>query len=100
VASIFERLNRNRPAPPPEEKAQVDPAQRLLTWLPRWPRDTITVRQIRVYGPHCLRGRRDAIDAAEILVANGWLTSIKASRPDTYAWQIVRKNIVHPTVAM
>ena len=97
--TIFDRLNRTRPTPP-TTKNKDEPAQRLLSWLPRWPRDTITVRQIRVYGPRCLRDRRSAIDSAEILVANGWLTPIKPSRPDTYAWQIVRKNIVHPTVAM
>jgi hypothetical protein len=99
MASIFDRLNRGRPAPT-EEKIKIEPAQRLLSWLPRWPRETITVRQIRVYGPRCLRDRRSAIDSAEILVANGWLIRIRPSRPDTYAWQIVRKNIIHPTVAM
>jgi len=41
-----------------------------------------------------------AINAAEVLVANGWLTSTKASRPDTYAWKIIRKNILNPTVGM
>jgi len=97
--NLFERLAKGRP-PPTEEKAKVDPAQRLLTWLPRWPRSTITVRQIRVYGPRCLRGRMDAINAAEVLVANGWLTSTKASRPDTYAWKILRKNTLNPTVGM
>jgi hypothetical protein len=87
--------------PTPEIKQpQKDAAQRLLTWLPRWPRDTITVRQIRVYGPKCLKGRMDAINAAEVLVANGWLTSTKAQRPDTYAWKILRKNSLNPIVGM
>jgi len=85
---------------PAPEKVKVDPAQQLLDWLQRWSKPTITVRQIRVYGPHSIRNRRSAIDAAEILVANGWLNSIKPSRPDTYAWQIVRKNIINPPVAM
>jgi hypothetical protein len=99
--NLFERLSKGRPAPVEEKtKHKDDPAQRLLTWLPRWPRDTITVRQIRVYGPHCLKGRMDAINAAEVLVANGFLTSTKAQRPDTYAWRIIRKNILNPTVGM
>jgi len=99
--NLFERLSREWPAPIEERtKHKDDPAQRLLSWLPRWPKPTITVRQIRVYGPRCLRDRRSAIDSAEILVANGWLIRIRPSRPDTYAWQIVRKNIIHPTVAM
>lgn len=90
----------DEPAPEIKQPQKDDHAQRLLTWLPRWPRDTITVRQIRVYGPHNIRNRRSAIDAAEVLVANGWLKPIKPSRPDTYAWQITRKNILNPTVAM
>jgi len=81
------------PKPAPAKK---EPAQRLLAWLPRWPRDTITVRQICVYGPYNIRDRRSAIEAAEVLVANGWLTSTKAQRPDTYAWKILRKNTLNP----
>jgi len=42
----------------------------------------------------------DAIAAAEVLVANGWLTSTKAQRPDTYAWKILRKNTLNPIVGM
>ena len=86
--------------PPPITQNKDNPAQRLWTWLPRWPRDTITVRQIRVYGPYNLRDRRSAIDAAEVLVANGWLKAIKASRSDTYAWKILRKNTLNPIVGM
>ena len=99
--TIFERLNQGRP--PAEmaiKQSSKAPAQLLLDWLPRWPQDTITVRQIRVYGPHNIRNRRSAIDAAEVLVTNGWLKPIKPSRPDTYAWQITRKTILHPPVAM
>jgi hypothetical protein len=84
--------------PPPITKNKDNPAQRLLTWLPRWPRDTITVRQIRNYSP--VRDRNEAINAAEVLVANGWLTSTKAQRPDTYAWKILRKNTLNPIVGM
>ena len=86
--------------PKPEIKQPHSDAQKLLNFLQHWAKDTVTVRQIRVYGPRGLRDRRSAIDAAEILVANGWLNSIKPSRPDTYAWQIVRKNIINPPVAM
>jgi hypothetical protein len=99
VGNLFERLVKERPSSA-KVQPHKDPAQLLLNWLPRSPEPTITVRQIRVYGPHSIRNRRSAIDAAEILVANGWLKPIKPSRPDTYAWQIVRKNIIHPTVAM
>jgi hypothetical protein len=100
AVTIFERLGRGRPQPTTIKQPSKEPAQLLLDWLPRWPQDTITVRQIRVYGPHNIRNRRSAIDAAEVLVANGWLKPIKPSRPDTYAWQITRKNIIRPCVAM
>jgi hypothetical protein len=96
MPTVFDRLR--RPAAPPVTKNKDEPAQRLLTWLPRWPRDTITVRQLRNYSP--LRNRGEAISAAEVLVANGFLTSTKAQRPDTYAWKIIRKNILNPTVGM
>jgi hypothetical protein len=99
VANLFERLSKNRPAPVEEKKQQHNeliPAQKLLTWLQRGPGNNITVRDIRVYGPHSIRDRRGAIDAAEVLVANGWLIPIKPSRPDTYAWQTVRKLIINP----
>src|SRR5215831_14217007 len=87
--------------PPSEQpRKELEPAQKLLDWLQRWPENTVTVRDLRVYGPRSIRNRKDAISSAEILVANGWLKPIKPSRPDTYAWQIVRKNIVHPAVAM
>ena len=100
--TIFERLELERgrlpPAEPKIEQPPKEPAQRLLTWLPRWPRDTITVRQIRNYSP--VRDRNEAINAAEVLVANGWLSAIKASRSDTYAWKILRKNTLNPVVGM
>ena len=85
-------------APEIKQPRKDHPAQRLLTWLPRWRRDTITVRQLRNYSP--IRDRREAIEAAEVLVANGFLSSTKASRPDTYAWKILRKNTLNPRVGM
>ena len=98
MTTIFERLGRGRP---PTETAIEQPrkdnhAQRLLTWLPRWPQETITVRQIRNYSP--VRDRGEAISAAEVLVANGFLAATRAQRPNTYAWRIIRKNILNPTV--
>ena len=99
MANLFERLGRPSSAKAAIEQPHND-AQKMLDFLLRWPEDTVTVRDLRVYGPNSLRNRKDAISSAEILVANGWLKPVKPSRPDTYAWQIVRKNIVHPTVAM
>jgi len=98
MSNLFDKLDAKRPTPEIKQPAQPSHAQKLLTWLPRWPRDTITVRQIRVYSS--LKGRTDAINAAEVLVANGWLSPTKPHRPDTYAWKIIRKNVLNPTVEM
>jgi hypothetical protein len=87
---------------PPKERPRKElaPAQRMLNFLQRWPEGTVTLRDLRVYGPYSTRNRKDAISSAEVLVANGWLKPIKPHWPGTYAWQIVRKNIVNPPVAM
>jgi hypothetical protein len=103
VASLFERLAKGRPAPdeaaskPP--RSELEPAQKLLDWLQRWARPTISVREIHVYGPNSLRDRESAINSAEFLVKNGWLNPLKAHRHDRRVWEIVRKPIVGPTVA-
>ena len=31
---------------------EVPPAQRLMAWLPRWPKATISVNDVRLYGPN------------------------------------------------
>jgi hypothetical protein len=98
VVSLFERLNRGRP--PPTRKAQEpSPAQKLLDWLQHWSKPTVSARDICIYGPNAIRDRQRAIDSAEILVKNGWLVPIKTRRHDMHEWQIVRKPIIHPTVA-
>ena len=97
VQTVFDRLR--RPAAPAEEKAKVDPAQKLLDWLQHWAKPTVTAREICVYGPNPIRDRESAINSAEILVKNGWLVPIKTRRHDMREWQIVRKPIIHPTVA-
>lgn len=100
VANLFERLSRSRPPEPKIEQPAKDPAQLLLTWLQRWPEDTVTVRDIRVYGPKSIRDREHAISAAETLATNGWLEPTKPNWPGTFAWKVLRKNVVHPAVAM
>jgi len=101
VATLFERLGKGRP--PPVESGGVArkllPAQKLLDWLQHWTKPTVSARDICIYGPNSLRDRRSAIDAAEILVKTGWLIPNKTRRHDMHEWQIVRKPIVHPTVA-
>jgi hypothetical protein len=100
VASLFEILDRGRP--PPIEKTPAKPhaaAQRLLDWLQHWSKPTIRARDICIYGPNSIRDRERALASAEILVKHSWLIPIETRRRDMYEWQIVRKPIIHPTVA-
>src|SRR5262245_17430737 len=98
MASLFERLDKGRP--PPTKKAQeLSPAQKLLDWLQHWAKPTVSARDICIYGPNAIRDRESAITSAEILVKHGWLVPIKTRRYDMREWQIVRKPIIHPSVA-
>ena len=72
--TIFDRLNRGRPASPKLEPAKKEPAQLLLDWLmQRWPKNTVSRRDISTHGPRPIRNRQSAIDAAETLERYGWL---------------------------
>jgi hypothetical protein len=104
--NLFERLNRGQPVPPAINETlkllpdpRLEPAQKLLIWLGRWHKDTVCMRDIRIYGPHTTRKPEDAIRATKILVQNGWLTPIWQRRYDAHVWRIVRKPIVQPNVA-
>jgi hypothetical protein len=99
--TIFERLERGRPTPTPTgpAPAKEKPAQLLLTFLQKWPKPTISRRDIYIYGPQPLRNREGAINAAEFLVKTGWLVPHKTHRHDWRVWEIVRKPIAHPTIA-
>lgn len=97
MASLFERLDRRRTAPP-AKIPQPPLAQTLLDWLQRWNKDTISTRDICNYGPRILRDQRKAVLAAEILAVHGWLTPLKTRQRNAHKWEITRKPIVHPTV--
>jgi hypothetical protein len=75
------------------------PAQRLLDWVLYWGKPNLRLRDVLIYGPRSLRNRERAIDSAQVLEKEGWLIPIKTRRRDMQAWEIVRKPIVHPTVA-
>jgi hypothetical protein len=87
----------------PEKERPISPkiqhAQKLLDFLQRWDKPTITWRDISQYGPRPLRNPKSAIDSAEILVRNGWLTPAKKHRYDMHKWHIVRKPIIPNTSA-
>jgi|SRR5215471_11944268 len=96
--NLFDRLAHSRPSQ--TQKAQKpEPAQLLLTFLQRWPKPTVSARDICIYGPNFIRDRESAINSAETLVKHGWLIPNKTRRHDMREWQIVRRPIIHPTVA-
>jgi hypothetical protein len=100
VVSLFERLDKGRPSPPTEKAQAPSSAQKLLDWLKRWNKPTVSWRDIRIYGPGSIRDKKSAVDAAEVLVRNGWLAPLKPHRYDMHKWQIVqRPPIVAPEVA-
>jgi len=108
MATLFERLNKGRPPSAQleekdkkrqAEEALLLPAQKLLDWLQRWEKDTVSARDIRTYGPKSIRDKKSAIHSAEVLVHHGWLIPKKMRRYNARVWQIARKPIVRPPVA-
>ena len=77
---------------------EIQHAQKLLDFLQRWDKPIVRAREIRVYGPRP-RDRKSVIDAARILAEQGWLNPVRPRRYDSREWLIVRKPIIHPTVA-
>src|SRR5262245_554327 len=104
AGSLFDRLSAGRPQPIDEaikRPQKIQHAQKLLDWLQRWNKPTVSWRDIHNHGPRPIRDRKSAIDAAEILVRNGWLVPLKPHRYDMHKWQIVRRPpIVAPEVSM
>ena len=102
--NLFERLAQGRPAPAEPARKQppteLEAAQKLLDFLQRWDKPTVSVRDIRIWGPRITRNRKSAIAAAEILVKNNFLVPNKPYRSHTYEWKIVRKPVIHPSVAI
>jgi hypothetical protein len=88
------------PKSEPTKQPQKDPAQKLLDWLQRWGKPTVTMRDIRIYGPKSIRKQKSTIGtAAETLVKTKWLTPIKPHPPGTHAWKITHKPTIYPPVA-
>src|SRR5262245_16362531 len=99
MADIFERLSKGRPRPI-KNAQETSPAQKLLNFLQRWPKDTISMRELQQFGPRVIQMQRSRIDSAEVLVRHGWLAPIQSHRRDRRVWQVVRRPLVHPTVEL
>ena len=99
MTTIFDRLNRGRPAEPKIEPPSKEPAQLLLDWLlQHWTEPTICMRDLYSYAPRSIRNEEIAISSAEALARHGWLSELPAHRHDRRVWRIDRKPIIHPTV--
>jgi len=105
MVNLFERLGQLSPPPATKEAERplpdqkLQPAQRLLDWIQRWTKDTICIGDVRQYGPNSLRNPKSVIDAAEVLVKNGWLEPAESHRYDMRKWRIIRRPpIVAPKV--
>jgi len=95
VATIFERLDRERPVADeqPERRQQTSPLlEILLDWLlNRWPNPTVTARDIYRSGPGPIQGRKETtLSLTETLTRQGWLIPLKTWRRDKREWKIAR----------
>ena|SRR5262245_15970511 len=100
--NLFERLDQGRPAPTKETQKpspEIQAAQRLLDWIIRhWDKEIVWMRDIRQFGPSTLRNPKTAIDAAAVLVRDGWLIPEPTRRYDAHKWRFVRRPVAHPLV--
>jgi len=85
--------------PPLKPKTHKDLAQQMLDWIQRWPRPTISSKQIYQYAPRAVRSDREtAIKTAEILERYGWLSRRETKIRSWRVWEITRRPVVHPQV--
>jgi hypothetical protein len=77
-----------------------DAPQLLLNWLLKWRKQTIKMNEILVYGPRPVRKRETALNSTQKLVEQGWLEPLPTRRPNMLEWQIARRPIVSPIIAM
>jgi hypothetical protein len=86
--------------PKQEQSAEEpSPAQRTLDFLQRWPKDTISVRELQQFGPKSMRDRQSVIASAEVLVRHGWLAPTQGPQRNSRQWRVTRRPTVHPVVA-
>src|SRR5262249_8322243 len=98
--TIFDRLNRGRPASPKPEPEKKAPANRIDDCRMRHgPKAPISRGHTPNHGPGSIQKKQSATDPAEPLERQGWLVPAPTHRYDRRVWQIVRRNVVRPTVA-
>jgi hypothetical protein len=76
--------------PPAHYKSS--PSEKLLAWIINfWPQPVISLRDIQIYGPNCIRDAHGAMSVAKTLTEYGWLAPIKAHRRDRKLWRVIRE---------
>src|SRR5215475_14375626 len=103
MASLFERLDKGRPAPVEESIKQPrrgsPPIEKFLDWLVHhWAKTTVAAREIYTYGPNSIRNKKTTLSLAQILVERGRLVPIESKghhgagrgRHDKREWKIAR----------
>jgi hypothetical protein len=97
MASIFDRLAKSRPAPTNQQ--QPDHAQRMLDFLLRWPRQSVSTTDMMIYGPRPKKNAEEVLKLAAILEKHGWLTPKNTPKKNMRHWDIVRRQpVVRPTL--
>ena len=82
--------------PPKPAPAKQDHAQRMLDFILRWPRESISTSDLMTYGPRPKQNAEGVLKLATILEKYGWLTPKSTPRKDMRHWNICRKPFVHP----
>ena len=81
-----------RPLVPPAH-AKSSPSEKLLSWvLNYWPAPIVSLRDIRAFGPWCIRDPRSVtLHTIRTLAEYGWLIEIPTHRRDRRVWKVVRE---------
>jgi hypothetical protein len=98
MVGLLERLAGQSPAPRPTiERAPENRELLMLDWLMnRWPKSSVTLRDIQAYGPGSVRDRKVALNLMDTLVARRWVAEVKPHRHDMKRWGIARGPIAQP----
>jgi len=85
--------------PPKTEPQQPDHAQRMLDFLLRWPRPSISTSDLMIYGPRPKKNAEEVLRLATILEKHGWLTKKDTPKKNMRHWNINRRQpVVRPTL--
>ena len=83
--------------PPKPAPTKQDHAQRMLDFLLRWPRPSISTSDLMIYGPRPKKNAEEVLRLATILEKHGWLSKKDTPKKNMHHWNINRKQpVVRP----